>query len=76
MNKFGYQLPHTNFFVGEPLQNWWTNSPGRFAFSRGSKGFIAASKDGYMNENVNTGLPDGKYCNIISGDVVDGACTS
>lgn len=60
---------------GTKVENWWSNSNGRFAFSRGNKGFIAANKDGMMSEQLYTGLPDGSYCNIISGYYKDGSCS-
>ena len=61
---------------GEPLSNWWDNGNNRIAFGRGDKGFVAINKEnGTMNETLYTGMAAGTYCNIASGDVVNGACT-
>lgn len=57
------------------MDNWWSNGNNQIAFSRGAKGFFAVNKAGYdMNENLYTGLPDGSYCNVVSGDFYDGTC--
>ena len=44
---------------------------------RGNKGFIAinAGTSGVLNANLNTGLPQGTYCDIISGNYENGQCT-
>merc|ERR1719376_118285 len=61
---------------GQQVANWWTNSNNQIAFSRGNKAFLAINKAGYdMNENLQTGLPGGSYCNVISGDVTSDGCT-
>lgn len=61
--------------AGTGVENWWTNNNNQIAFSRGSKGFFAINKAGYdMNENLYTGLQDGSYCNVVSGDFYDGKC--
>ena len=58
------------------MKNWWTNSDNQIAFSRGNKAFIAINKASYdMNKNLQTGLPQGSYCNIINGEVTSGGCT-
>ena len=36
------------------------------SFARGSKGFFAMAKNGTMNETLQTGLPAGKYCDLIT----------
>lgn len=58
------------------LTNWWDNGRNVIAFSRGNKGFIAISQESSdVNETLNTGMPAGTYCDIISGDKVNGQCT-
>lgn len=44
---------------------------------RGNKGFIVINADtsGVLNANVNTGLPHGTYCDVISGNYLNGHCT-
>ena len=48
-----------------------------FLRCRGSKGFIAinAGSSGTLNANINTGLPQGTYCDVISGNYENGHCT-
>ena len=58
------------------VDNWWDNGNNQIAFSRGDKGFVVINKEGYpLEQSFKTGLPAGKYINIIEGDVVSGACT-
>ena len=60
----------------DPVANWWDNGGNQIAFSRGNKAFIAINNDGYsMDGTRQTGLPAGKYCDIISGNKVNGQCT-
>ncbi|XP_013119376.2 alpha-amylase B [Stomoxys calcitrans] len=64
-----------NAVGGQALQHWWDNGYNQIAFSRGNKGFVAfnmeANKE--MRMILQTGLPKGVYCDIISGN---GACDS
>ncbi|KAF7281565.1 hypothetical protein GWI33_004533 [Rhynchophorus ferrugineus] len=64
-----------NAVEGTSLENWWDNGDNQIAFSRGDKGFYAATASGDINTSITTGLPDGSYCDVISGSYVDGACT-
>lgn len=60
----------------QSLTNWWDNGRNAIAFGRGDKGFIAISQElGDVTEWFSTGLPGGTYCDIISGDKVNGRCT-
>ena len=54
----------------EPIKNWYVYGDDAIAFSRGAKGFIAlnAGKD-RMKLIVQTGLPAGKYCDVITGNI-------
>lgn len=47
------------------------------AFARNKKGYIALRNADYNYHlnNVNTTLPGGTYCDIASGDKVNGRCT-
>jgi len=52
----------------EPVANRWDNSANQIAFSRGKKAFIAINNDGSpINTKLQTGLPAGNYCDVISG---------
>ncbi|ESO93547.1 hypothetical protein LOTGIDRAFT_178520 [Lottia gigantea] len=60
----------------EGLTNWWAGSDYQIAFSRGSKAFIAFNlEDWDLNTSLNTGMPSGTYCDVISGSLVEGRCT-
>jgi len=60
----------------EPLKNWWSGADYQIAFSRGSKAFIAFNLEGNaMNAHLQTGLPQGTYCDVISGNLENGKCT-
>ncbi|KAF4102509.1 hypothetical protein G5714_017309 [Onychostoma macrolepis] len=65
-----------NVVNGQPLSNWWDNGNNQIAFSRGSKGFIVINNDDWaLNVTLNTGLPMGTYCDVISGDKSGSTCT-
>lgn len=56
--------------------NWWTNGNNQIAFSRvnngAGAGFVAINREDYnLNQNFQTSLPDGQYCDIISGEFVE-----
>lgn len=56
--------------------NWWDNNRQQIAFSRGEKGFIAWNLDEYdLQVNLQTCLPAGIYCDVISGSKLDNQCT-
>lgn len=58
------------------LQNWWDNGSNQIAFSRGSRGFVAFNNDNYdLNSSLQTGLPAGTYCDVISGLKSGSSCT-
>lgn len=59
-----------------PLVNWWSGADYQIAFSRGDKAFIALNLEGSdLNANLQTGLPQGTYCDVISGNLENGRCT-
>lgn len=64
-----------NIVTGTNIENWWTNEEQQIAFSRGNKGFIAFTNKGNLEENIQTSLASGTYCDIISGNLVNGKCT-
>ena len=54
---------------GTAVSNWWDNGNNQIAFSRGDKGFVAINNEsGSLVASVQTGLPAGEYCNILSGN--------
>lgn len=59
-----------------PVANWWDNGNNQLAFSRGELGFIAINNESHdLRENLTTGLPAGKYCDVISGQVEGNKCS-
>ena len=45
-------------------------------FYRGNKGLIIINADtDILNADITTGLPEGIYCDVISGNYEDGNCT-
>lgn len=60
-----------------PLRKWWDNGSNQIAFCRGRRGFVAFNGDSSeMKQELNTCLPRGIYCDVISGGVSpSNACT-
>ena len=60
----------------DAVANWWDNGGNQIAFSRGNKAFIAINNEDYgMDFTLQTGLPAGNYCDIISGNKVNNSCS-
>lgn len=65
-----------NVVDGTPVKNWWAGSDYQIAFSRGNKGFIVINADNSrLSANMTTGLPQGIYCDVISGSFRSNKCT-
>ncbi|XP_022909394.1 alpha-amylase A-like [Onthophagus taurus] len=64
-----------NAVKGTELNDWWSNGAQQIAFCRGGKGFVAFTNGGSINQDMQTCLPAGTYCDVISGGLVDGQCT-
>ncbi|KAI7815170.1 alpha-amylase [Rhyzopertha dominica] len=64
-----------NAVRGTNIANWWSNGDQQIAFSRGNRGFIAFTNGGNLSGNLQTGLPAGTYCDVISGELSNGRCT-
>lgn len=48
----------------------------QISFCRGNKGFIAINNSyRVLSATLNACVPDGQYCDVISGDVVNGQCS-
>jgi alpha-amylase len=61
---------------GEPVKSFTNIAEDQISFCRGSKGFVAINNSNKnLNATVNACLPDGVYCDVISGDLVNGQCT-
>ncbi|NXE78366.1 AMYP amylase, partial [Cochlearius cochlearius] len=60
-----------------PFSNWWDNGSNQVAFGRGNKGFIVFNNDDWsLNVTLQTGLPAGTYCDVISGQRKGDDCTA
>lgn len=65
-----------NFVGNANLTNWWDNGVNQIAFCRGNRGFVAINADNEdLKQKLNVCLPPGIYCDVISGEAVDGKCT-
>ncbi len=65
-----------NAVRGTGTANWWSNGENQVAFSRGTRGFLALSREGgALSRTFHTGLPAGTYCDVLHGDLAAGSCT-
>ncbi|EEZ98452.1 Alpha-amylase A-like Protein [Tribolium castaneum] len=55
--------------------NWWSDGNQQIAFGRGNKGFVAFTIGYDLNQHLQTGLPAGSYCDVISGNAENGSCS-
>ncbi|MDE3151587.1 MAG: alpha-amylase family protein [Gemmatimonadota bacterium] len=61
--------------AGTPVSDWWDDGSNAIAFSRGSRGFVAISReDSTVDATVATPMAPGTYCDLLSGGLVNGAC--
>jgi alpha-amylase len=61
--------------AGSDLNRWWDNGASAIAFSRGSVGFVAMSREtAPVTAAVATGLPAGSYCDVLTGGKNGSAC--
>ena len=59
-----------------PQRNWWDDGTNVIAFSRGSLGWVALNNGTAAKTiDVQTGLPAGRYCDLISGRRAGAACS-
>ncbi|KAF7292118.1 Alpha-amylase [Mycena indigotica] len=58
------------------LNNWVSPQSQQIAFGRGNLGFVAINNaDSAWTATFTTSLPNGNYCDVISGKSSNGACT-
>lgn len=61
---------------GSDIADWWSNGDNKIAFSRYGSGFIAFNNgNDDLNEDLQTSLPAGTYCDIISGSFTGSECS-
>jgi len=62
--------------AGSDINHWWDDGANAIAFSRGTKGFVAISREAAaVDTTITTGVPSGTYCDILSGGLAGAACT-
>ncbi len=56
----------SNFFVTD----WWDNGLNQIVFGRGDRGFVVINRQSGsdLSRDLQTSLPEGKYCNVIQFD--------
>ncbi len=65
-----------NYVGNAPLQNWYDDNVNLISFSRGGLGFFATNNATTPKTvTVPTGLPQGRYCDIIHGSTSAGHCS-
>ncbi|XP_015840636.2 alpha-amylase [Tribolium castaneum] len=64
-----------NAVQGTGIENWWSDGNQQIAFGRGNKGFVAFTIGYDLNQHLQTGLPAGSYCDVISGNAENGSCS-
>ncbi|KAI0816868.1 glycoside hydrolase [Trametes gibbosa] len=58
------------------LGNWQSPQSQQIAFGRGALGFVAINNaDSAWSTTFTTSLPDGSYCDVVSGKTSDSVCT-
>jgi len=65
-----------NATAGAEVDNWWSDEAGgRIAFGRGDRGFVIINNtDEPMRQWLRTGLPAGRYCNVLASRSLAGVC--
>ncbi|SCL22604.1 alpha-amylase [Micromonospora inyonensis] len=66
-----------NATEGTGVSNWWDNGYQHIAFSRTGKGFITINDEDFAvnGRSYQTGLPAGRYCDVIHGTLSNGSCS-
>uniref|UniRef100_A0A8D0CHD8 alpha-amylase n=1 Tax=Scleropages formosus TaxID=113540 RepID=A0A8D0CHD8_SCLFO len=65
-----------NVVNGQPFSNWWDNGNNQVAFGRGNRGFVVFNNDDWnLDVTLDTGMPGGTYCDVISGQKEGNSCT-
>lgn len=63
--------------VGAPVANRWDNGKNQLAFSRGDRGFVAINHEASaLVQALPSGLAQGRYCDVLSGDFSPAAGTT
>jgi alpha-amylase len=61
--------------AGTDVNRWWDNGANAIAFSRGSRGFVAMSRESApVTATIPTGLAAGTYCDVLTGGRTGTSC--
>lgn len=59
-----------------PVSLWWDNGNNQISICRGNRSFAAWNNEHYdLNQRLNSCLPPGQYCDIVSGKRVGNTCS-
>lgn len=73
---FANLIKFRNYAADAPMTWWWTDGNNQIGFARKGRGFIVFNNEPRdLIATLQTGLPEGKYCDIISGRLKDNRCT-
>lgn len=68
-----------NYVQDAPLVHWWTDGADQIAFARDGRGFVAFNnverREEHLIERLQTSLPTGTYCDVMTGEMRNGTCT-
>lgn len=65
-----------NAVKGTNINDWWSNGSNQIAFCRGGNGFIAFNNENFdLFQSLQTCLPAGTYCDIITGENTGDGCS-
>ncbi|UCC71025.1 MAG: alpha-amylase family protein, partial [Gemmatimonadota bacterium] len=61
--------------AGTGVNDWWDNGANAIAFSRGGLGFVALNlEDSTVAVDAASALPQGTYCDVLTGGLEGGTC--
>jgi alpha-amylase len=59
------------------VTHFWDDGGDQIAFGRGARGFVVINGgDVALDRTFETGLPRGRYCNVLASSTADGACSA
>ncbi|ESO93717.1 hypothetical protein LOTGIDRAFT_228508 [Lottia gigantea] len=64
-NPIGNMVAFRNKVAGTDLNNWYDQGD-VVAFGRGNKGFFAMAKQGHAQLQLQSGMPGGSYCDLVT----------
>lgn len=67
-----------NSVKGTGVDLWWDDGGPAIAYARGDRGYVVlnSGSNPLAARSFQTRLPPGRYCDVVHGGLVDGACTA